>query len=323
MGRNDRYCEKYLGFHLYPAVVLVEHWPRVRTQDRIVLDLHMPIQEYSALLKEIQQQVQQCLNQQLLDQAITRQKYPPAEELQTSSSNRGKQMLAAYDSGLQSNLPYAIKNSRRFLYSKRFKEVVEEAIGLVSEDFRLSDWQTLLKSNEENCTYDDSYYDIDTSVIWLNKILTINNINKDRFFKDVKSVMDKSVMKINTLWFYGPSNVGKSLIANSIVESARFFCNIIDFNERTSFPLNDAPGKRVILINEPDIGERRIELVKNIMEGQDVAINVKNQMGVTLPRTPLVFCSNKTLWHFCMNEASAIMNRRYMYTFNTYDDLDD
>ena len=78
---------------------------------------------------------------------------------------------------------------------------------------------------------------------------------------------------------------------------------------------------KVILINEPDIGKRRIELVKNIMEGQDVAINVKNQRGVTLPRTPLVFCSNKALYHFCLQEASAIMNRCYMYTFRTYDDL--
>jgi hypothetical protein len=95
----------------------------------------------------------------------------------------------------------------------------------------------------------------------------------------------------------------------------------MDFDERTSFPLNDAPGKRVILINEPDIGERRIELVKNIMEGQDVSINVKNQRGVTLPRTPLVFCSNKTLWHFCMQESTEIWNRCYMYTFNTLDDL--
>jgi hypothetical protein len=95
----------------------------------------------------------------------------------------------------------------------------------------------------------------------------------------------------------------------------------MDFDERTSFPLNDAPGKRVILINEPDIGERRIELVKNIMEGQDVAINVKNQRGVTLPRTPLVFCSNKALYHFCMQEATAIMNRCFLYTFGTFDDL--
>jgi hypothetical protein len=81
----------------------------------------------------------------------------------------------------------------------------------------------------------------------------------------------------------------------------------MDFDERTSFPLNDAPGKRVILIiNEPDIRDRRIELVENIMEGQDAAINVKNQRGVTLPRTPLIFCSNKLLHHFCMQKAATI-----------------
>jgi hypothetical protein len=48
----------------------------------------------------------------------------------------------------------------------------------------------------------------------------------------------------------------------------------MDFDKKTSFPLNDAPGKRVILINEPDIGELRIEFVENIMEGQDVASNI-------------------------------------------------
>jgi hypothetical protein len=185
----------------------------------------------------------------------------------------------------------------------------------------LSNWETLLNSNKEHCTYDDSYYDVDTSIIWLKKILLFNGINETKFLEDVKAVMDKSLIKINTIWFYGPSNAGKSLIDNSIVESAKFYCNIMDFDERTSFPLNDAPGKRVILINEPDIGERRIELVKNIMEGQDVAINVKNQRGVTLPRTPLVFCSNKALYHFCMQEATAIMNRCFLYTFSTFDDL--
>ncbi len=42
------------------------------------------------------------------------------------------------------------------------------------------------------------------------------------------------------------------------------------------------------------------------MEGQDVAINVNNQRGVTLPRTPLVFCSKKALYHNFMQEATAM-----------------
>ncbi|KZS20535.1 Uncharacterized protein APZ42_012749 [Daphnia magna] len=95
----------------------------------------------------------------------------------------------------------------------------------------------------------------------------------------------------------------------------------MDFDERTSVPLNDAPGKRVLLINEPDIGERRIESVKNIMEWQEVAINVKNQRGISLPRTPLRICSNKTLGHFCISGATAILNRCYKFEFKTMSEL--
>ena len=95
--------------------------------------------------------------------------------------------------------PALRKEFEALLYSKRFKKVVEEAIGLVSEDFRLSNWESLLKNNKEHCSYDDSYYDIDSSVIWLKKILAFNSINEEKFFEDVKSVMDKSVIKIITL----------------------------------------------------------------------------------------------------------------------------
>jgi hypothetical protein len=47
----------------------------------------------------------------------------------------------------------------------------------------------------------------------------------------------------------------------------------MDFDEKTSFPMNDAPVKRLKLIYEPDIGELRIEFVEKIMEGQAVASN--------------------------------------------------
>lgn len=96
--------------------------------------------------------------------------------------------------------------------------------------------------------------------------------------------MDERVIKGNTLWLYGPSNALKNLIDNSINESARFLANNKDFDEKTSFPLNDATGKKIILINEPDIDKRHIELVNNVMESQDININVKNQNDVSLPR---------------------------------------
>lgn len=110
-------------------------------------------------------------------------------------------------------------------------------------------------------------------------------------------------------------------LCNSIVESARFFSNIMEFDERTAFPLNDAPGKRIILINEPVIADKRIELIKNVMEGQDTAINVKHKKGITLPRTPLIISSNKELWHYCPCEQQAILNRCIVYKLSTFDEL--
>ena len=196
------------------------------------------------------------------------------------------------------------------LYSKKWKDLVEESVDLVSEDFRELSWSEILELNEKYVDYpDSSFYDIETSLKWFSKILSFNDIDESSFISSVASVMDKLQMKINAIWLYGSTNAGKSLLCNSIVESARFFANIMEFDERTAFPLNDAPGKRVILINEPVIADERIELINNVMEGQDTAINVKHKKGVTLPRTPLIISSNKELWHYCPCEQQAILNR--------------
>ena len=208
------------------------------------------------------------------------------------------------------------------LYSKKWKELVEESIELVAEDFRILTWMEIINLNEKYVDYpDSSFYDIDTSLMWFSKILSFNNINEEAFIRNVSSIMDKKDMKVNSLWLFGSTNGGKSLLCNSIVESARFFANIMEFDERTAFPLNDAPGKRVLLINEPVIADKRIELIKNIMEGQDVAINVKHRKGVSLPRTPLIISSNKELWHYCPCEQQAILNRCVVHKLSTNDDL--
>ena len=208
------------------------------------------------------------------------------------------------------------------LYSKKWKELVEEAIELVAEDFILLTWMEIMSLNEKYVIYPDSFfYDVDTSIILFRRILAFNSIDELSFIKSVESVLNKSEMKLNSIWLTGPTNAGKSLVCNSIVESARFFANIMEFDERTAFPLNDAPGKRVLLINEPVIADKRIELIKNMMEGQDVAINVKHKKGISLPRTPLIISSNKDLWHYCPSEKQAILNRCFAFKCNTMSEL--
>jgi hypothetical protein len=148
---------------------------------------------------------------------VVRQRYPQAEELKIYSMNQAKTTSQAYDSWLQWNRSYVrTQEIEALLYSKKFKEVVEEAIGLVSEDFRLSNWKTLLNSTKKIVIM-TIVITMLIPVIWLNKILIFNSIDKIKFFQDVKSIMDKSDIKINNLRFYGTSNAGKILVANSIV----------------------------------------------------------------------------------------------------------
>lgn len=82
----------------------------------------------------------------------------------------------------------------------------------------------------------------------------LNGKEKYTFFADVKTII-----KINTLWFYGPSNAGKNLITNYIVESARFILILWTLTKGLLFHEKNAPGKRDILINAPDIVGQRTE----------------------------------------------------------------
>lgn len=86
---------------------------------------------------------------------------------------------------------------------------------------------------------------------------------------------------------------------------------MVEFDERTTFPLNDGSGKQATLINELviAIADKGIQLIENILEGQDEAINVKHRKGITVLRTQMIICSTKDLWNYSPSEQEAILNR--------------
>ena len=209
------------------------------------------------------------------------------------------------------------------VYSKRWKELVDDVVIIAAGDFLKSSWKEILTLNMEQISWDpDIYYDVPTSKLWLEKILNWNSISMDNFTMDITNIIDKKFPKINSLWLQGPSNAGKSLLLNSITLSTRFTVCIQDFTEDNNFPFNDAPGKRTLFINEPSIGPKRVELLKNAMEGQNnLAINVKNLKGITLPRTPIFMASNKDLWEFCRSEKNTLLNRLIYYPLKEFPEL--
>ena len=87
------------------------------------------------------------------------------------------------------------------LYSEKWKELVEEAIDLVAADFRLLNWLEILNLNEKYVVYPDSqFYDVDTSIYLLKQILSFNGIDLDDFIKCVLSALNKSEIKLNSIW---------------------------------------------------------------------------------------------------------------------------
>ena len=66
----------------------------------------------------------------------------------------------------------------------------------------------------------------DNSVEFIHRFLEHNFFDKATFVRDVGSVLNKTSGKINTIIFMGPSNVGKTHIANSLKYGFRSYCNI-------------------------------------------------------------------------------------------------
>ncbi len=64
--------------------------------------------------------------------------------------------------------------------------MVEEAIELVAEDFRLLTRTEIMDINEKYVSYPDSnYYNIDTFITWVRKILVFNGIDEETFINSV------------------------------------------------------------------------------------------------------------------------------------------
>ena len=141
---------------------------------------------------------------------------------------------------------------------------------------------------------------VDESYLLVTRILDHNSINVSQFVHDVHSVMTKARPKNNCLHFHGGNNAGKTLIANSLMESNLVTAEIQNMDMTNSFFLQAAENVRAILVNEAMITDATVELFKNIVEGQPVSVPVKYKSDYNLPRTPIVITSNHDILRFTL-----------------------
>nr|QKE54864.1 MAG: nonstructural protein [Parvoviridae sp.] len=122
----------------------------------------------------------------------------------------------------------------------------------------------------------------------------------------------KSDSKRNTIYIEGPSNTGKTSLFLGLKQVCPYgeIVNGLTFNFEA---LVDAVWG---LWDEPLCAPEVVEKFKQISGGETTQIPIKFKKPVTLPRTPILVCTNTPIWRWCPNQEPMLKNRMFMFAFN-------
>lgn len=128
--------------------------------------------------------------------------------------------------------------------------------------------------------------------------------------------------KKNALYFYGPANTGKTMMAESICKMVGIYGNVNHTNK--NFPFNDCHNKAILWWEECMMLEEYVEPAKCILGGSAVRVDKKNHDSLLLPKTPIVITSNSDITQvnnrnaISSAHAAAIRSRCLKFTYNNW-----
>lgn len=99
--------------------------------------------------------------------------------------------------------------------------------------------------------------------------------------------------KKNAVYFYGPANTGKTMMAENICKMVGVYGNVNHNNG--NFPFNDCHGKAILWWEECTMKEEYVEAAKCLMGGSSVRVDKKGQDSVLIEKTPMVITSNNDI----------------------------
>jgi len=152
----------------------------------------------------------------------------------------------------------------------------------------------------------------------LNYIFHVNNIDPVEFGKNLKAILNKENIKINTLRLVGAPNSGKTLLANLIVEPF-ITCYMNNHASENEFYLSNMLNKSIILCEELYVTTATAEDFKSVLAGQPIDISKKHQEKQLLSRTPVIITSNYVKFgrgHLPAVDENALALRCYNYHLN-------
>ena len=143
----------------------------------------------------------------------------------------------------------------------------------------------------------------------------MNEATFKSFIRAMVGTADRKFGKQNCVYLFGKSNTGKSILLDSFMEFAAPCIGYPSNNVQSGFPFGDCGNSRFLRFDECHIDMDNIELYKQIMGGNITPADKKYSSSIFIPSTPCYISSNKPLWHLCLKEKEAIINR---LSFNKY-----
>lgn len=176
---------------------------------------------------------------------------------------------------------------------RRINLLVYDQLQTEWKDLQFEDIMLRRLNDEFN---DCLYYSNDYSAYLLCRLLycQLKSFEKVAEFLDhVLNIMNKTYPKINTLNIVGPPGSGKTYFVETIGKLCWFTgrCDS-SINKFTQFPFEHMHGKRMTIFNEFNLAPSFKDVVKEILEGANVTINIKYRPRCILERTPIIITTN-------------------------------
>ena len=123
----------------------------------------------------------------------------------------------------------------------------------------------------------------------------MQNIPPDQLLWEIAAIVDKFILKTNTLIVIGTSSAVKTRVINiPLVMLARFVGRISNSNASSAFAWMYCVNVPLVSIDEALMAPEAIQKFKNVACGDNTLIGVKHKASMTIAHTPLIFTAKQT-----------------------------
>jgi hypothetical protein len=149
------------------------------------------------------------------------------------------------------------------------------------------------------------------NMFWLEDIFIANNISIPHFLCNFLYIQSMYYQKINTLVLKGPTNTGKSMLLQLLLQPMQP-TTISRDKDRSSFHLDQLPNSTSIIFEEPIIENISVGSWKLPMEGNTLQTDMKHSDKEDITRLPVFITTNNDLWMWTEESEREPLQQRYI-----------